>query len=98
MYEFGPGRRSELATDPDAWQPKTNRSEPIHYARLKLATEDGIVMLAGRSPDGVGPAFVVFEAENEEVAQRFMEDDPFVSEGLFTATLHRFNVALIGGV
>ena len=95
IYEFGPGPRSELAADPDAWTTDDEQIGADHYARLKLATEDGTVILAGRSPDGVGPAIVVFEAENEEVARRFMETDPFVSEGLFTASLHRFNAALI---
>ncbi len=56
------------------------------------------MILAGRSPDGVGPAIVVFEAANEEAAGRFMEEDPFVSEGLFKATLHPFKVALIRDV
>jgi uncharacterized protein YciI len=41
---------------------------------------------------------VVFEAENEEAARRLMEQDPFVFEGLFTATLHPFNAALIRDV
>jgi uncharacterized protein YciI len=63
-----------------------------------LATEDGIVIVAGRSPEGVGPAIVVFEAEHEEAARRLMEQDPFVFEGLFTATLHPFNAALIRDV
>jgi len=95
IYQFGPGSRSELATDPDAWTTEDEQIGAEHYARLKLATEDRIVILAGRSPDGVGPAIVVFEAENEEAARRFMEGDPFVSKGLFTATLYPFNAALI---
>lgn len=98
IYEFGPGSRSELAIDPDAWTIEDEQIGADHYARLKMATEDGIVILAGRSPDGAGPAIVVFEAANEEAAGRFMEEDPFVSEGLFKATLHPFNVALIRDV
>lgn len=95
IYEFGPGPRSELATDPDAWTTDDERIGAEHYARLKSATDDRIVILAGRSPDGIGPAIVIFEAENEKAARRFMEGDPFVSEGLFTATLYPFNAALI---
>ena len=36
-------------------------------------------MLAGRSPDGAGPAIVVFEASSEDQARRFMENG---SDGL----------------
>jgi uncharacterized protein YciI len=62
---------------------------------LKRATKDGIVILAGRSLDGIGPAVVIFEAESEEEARCFMEEDPFVREGLFQAEFHPFRAALV---
>lgn len=95
IYQFGPGERSDLATNPDAWTEADNQIGTDHFARLRAATEDGVVILAGRSPDGVGPAIVIFEAEDEASARAFMESDPFVSEGLFTATLHPFRAALL---
>jgi uncharacterized protein YciI len=95
LYDFEPGPRPELSTNPDAWTPKDERVGADHFARLKQAMEDGIVILAGRSQDGIGPAIVIFEADTDEDAQRFMEEDPFVSEGLFTATLHPFRAALL---
>jgi uncharacterized protein YciI len=97
LYHFGPGPRPELATDPDAWTSEDERVGAAHFDRLAKATEDGIVILAGRSQDGVGPAIVIFEADTEEDARQFMEADPFVAEGLFTASLHRFNAALMRG-
>jgi uncharacterized protein YciI len=97
LYQFGPGPRSELATEPDAWTAEDEQVGAAHFARLAKATEDGIVILAGRSPDGVGPAIVIIEADSEEEARRFMEADPFVSEGLFTASLHPFRAALMRG-
>lgn len=51
--------------------------------------------MAGRSQDGIGPAIVVFEASDEETARAFMEADPFVSSGLFAASLHPYRVALM---
>ena len=45
-----------------------NRIAEAHFAYLQKATREGIVLLAGRSQDGVGPAIVIFEAESEEAA------------------------------
>jgi len=40
---------------------------------------------------------VIFRAESEDDARRFMEGDPFVAEGLFRASLHPFRAALVEG-
>ncbi len=95
LYHFQPGDRPELATDPDAWTEQDGRIGSAHFARLQQATEEGTVILAGRSQDGIGPAVVIFEAASDDDARRFMEEDPFVAEGLFRATLHPFNAALV---
>ena len=87
----------ELVTDPVAWTEEDIRIGEAHFAHLKRATEEGTVILAGRSTDGAGPSFVVFEAVSEEEAHRFMESDPFVSGGLMRATLHPFRAALVRG-
>ncbi len=95
LYQFHPGDRPELATDPDAWTEADGEVGSAHFARLRQATDDGIVILAGRSGDGVGPAVVIFEADDEAAARRFMEEDPFVAHGLFRASLHPFHAALV---
>ena len=87
--------RPEMVTDPDAWSEEDIRIGQEHFAYLKAATEAGKVLLAGRSPDGIGPAIVIFEADSEEQARRFMENDPFVSSGLMRARLHPFRAALV---
>jgi uncharacterized protein YciI len=96
IYLFEPVR-PELVTDPDAWTEEDIRIGEAHFAHLKRATEEGTVILAGRSTDGIGPAFVIFEAASEEGARRFMESDPFISGGLMRATLHPFRAALVRG-
>ena len=83
IYHFLPGNQPDLATNRDAWTEVDTNPGEAHFERLKRDTEDGIVILAGRSLDGIGPAVVIFEAESEEEARRFMEGDPFVKEGLF---------------
>jgi len=94
IYHFDPVR-PELVTNPDAWTEEDIRIGEAHFAYLKNAVEDGIVLLAGRSQDGLGPAIVILEAETEEAAQKFMENDPFVSSGLMRASLHTFRASLL---
>jgi uncharacterized protein YciI len=96
IYVFDPVR-PEMVTDPDAWTPDDIRIGESHFAYLKRATEEGTVILAGRSTDGVGPAVVIFEAASEGDARRFMENDPFVAGGLMRASLHPFRAALVRG-
>lgn len=96
VYVFDPVR-PELVTDPDAWTEEEIRIANEHFAYLQKATIDGIVILAGRSLDGVGPAVVVFEADSEDDARCFMLADPFVAGGLMRASLHPFRAALVRG-
>lgn len=95
IYHFTPGPRPELATDPEAWTEADEEVAAAHYQRLRSAAEEGRVILAGRSQDGIGPAIVIFRADTEVEARSFMEGDPFVAEGLFGASLHPFRAALV---
>ena len=94
IYVFDPVR-PELVTDPDAWTEEDTRIAGEHFAYLQKATQDGTVILAGRSLDGEGPAVVIFEADAEEAARSFMEADPFVAGGLMRAHLYPFRAALV---
>lgn len=94
IYTFDPVR-PELLTDPNAWTVEDERTAEAHFSYLKRATEEGTVLLAGRSTDGVGPAIVILEAASEGKAREFMESDPFVRGGLMRATLHPFRAALV---
>ena len=94
LYQFE-AVRPEMVTDPGAWTAEDERIAADHFAYLKRATADGIVLLAGRSLDGKGPAIVILEVATEEEARRFMERDPFVASGLMRATLHPFRPALV---
>ncbi len=97
LYTIEPSR-PELVTDPDSWTAEEEQIGRDHFAYLKQATEAGIVLLAGRSLDGVGPAVVIFEAASEEGARRFMAGDPFSASGLMHTRLHPFRPALVRGI
>lgn len=90
--------RPELITDPDAWTEEDLRIAQEHFAYLNRATEDGIVILAGRSTDGIGPAIVILDIADEGEARRFMNNDPFVAGGLMRADLHPFRASLVRAV
>lgn len=94
IYHFLPGDRPELATDPEAWTAADEQVGTDHFERLRQAAADGVVILAGRSQDGIGPAVVIFEADSEEEARAFVEADPFLTSGLFRASMHPFRVAV----
>jgi uncharacterized protein YciI len=94
VYVFDP-IRPELITDPDSWTEEDVQIGERHAIYLKQAAEDGTVLLAGRSLDGIGPAVVIIETESEIEARKFMEADPFVAEGLMRARLHPFRAAFM---
>lgn len=94
LYQFLPGDRPELASDPTAWTPQDNAVATAHVEYLQAGAAAGTVILAGRSQDGVGPAIVIIETGSAAEARRFMEEDPFVASGLFRAELHPYRVAI----
>jgi uncharacterized protein YciI len=87
--------RPEMVTDAYVWTGEENEIAAAHFAYLQRATEAGIVLLAGRAQDGVGPALVILEVDSEAEAQAFMEGDPFVTHGLMRARLHPYRAALV---
>ncbi|WP_226677253.1 YciI family protein [Rossellomorea aquimaris] len=68
-----------------------------HFERLKELTDSGTVILAGRTLNEEENAFgiVVFEVDDEKQAKAFMKEDPTVAEGIMTAELFPYRVALL---
>ncbi|MDZ7812596.1 MAG: YciI family protein [Ideonella sp.] len=79
-----------------AWTDRERGLVGAHFQYLKAATEAGQVLLAGRTNEPLDKTFglVIFEAEDEAAARRFMEGDPAVKAGVMLATLHPYAVAL----
>ncbi len=82
--------------DQSKWTDKEKTAAGKHFERLKKATADGKVILAGRTTESLDKTFglVVFEADSEAAASAFMKEDPAVVAGVMTATLHPYSVAL----
>jgi uncharacterized protein YciI len=94
LYVFTPGLRPELGAGLDAWTADDHIVLDQHFAYLAAGATAGTVVMAGRSQDGIGPAIVILETPDEATARSFMEHDPFLTSGLFGATLHPFRIAL----
>jgi len=79
-----------------AWTAADHAAVDEHFKRLQGATATGKVIVAGRTNESLDKTFgiVIFEAESEDAARKFMEDDPAVKAGVMTATLHPYSVAL----
>jgi len=68
-----------------------------HFEYLKGLTEQGIVILAGRTLNTDASSFgiVIFQAESDEAARAVVDQDPAVQKGLMQAELYPYRVALM---
>jgi uncharacterized protein YciI len=88
--------RVEMLTEGPTEEEKSIVS--AHFAYLQVATESGVVLLAGRTATNDPGTFgiVVFVAPDEEAAKEFMGADPAVAAEVMSAELWPFRVALMG--
>ena len=93
--------RPELQ-DPKNWTDKDNAAVGAHFTRLQKMTEDGKVILFGRTqdtlpnghliPDTTG--LIVLEAPDRAAAEAVLNDDPAVKAGLMRGKVFSYQVAL----
>ncbi len=81
----------------DAWTDQDGQIVQEHFLKLKKLTENGLVILAGRTTreDPADFGIVILDVENEKDARKLMERDPAVEQGIMTAELFPFHVALM---
>lgn len=79
------------------WTPYDEEIIHRHYMRLQNNTAVGKVILAGRTLNSATERFglVIFEAESDEEALEFMKGDPAVMEGIMTAELYPYRIAVM---
>lgn len=67
-----------------------------HFTYLKDLTNEGVVLLAGRTLTTDSTSFgIVILRGPEEKARRVMDRDPAVAEGVMHAEFHPYRVALL---
>lgn len=94
LYVLKP-TRLEMLTE----GPTQSESETIskHFAHLQALTEQGVMILVGRTQNAdentIGLA--IFEAEDESTARKIMESDPAIMGGVMRADLYPYQIALM---
>jgi uncharacterized protein YciI len=68
-----------------------------HFAYLEQLTEQGVVVLAGRTltTDESSFGIVILRADSEEAARDVMDNDPAVERQVMRAELFPFRIALM---
>ena len=83
--------------DESNWTDKENNIVQHHFEVLQSWQQQGKLILAGRTliMDSFGFGIVILEVDSEEESTSLMESDPAIKEGIMTATLFPYRVALI---
>jgi len=83
--------------DQASWTEAEKTIVQIHFERLQSLQEEGKVILAGRTlnMDPTGFGLVILEVDSEEEARQLMKQDPTVKEGMMTAQLFPYRVAVL---
>jgi uncharacterized protein YciI len=93
IYFIHPPREDFAATMTDderaAWG--------VHFERLQRMLADGTLVLAGPTLGRHNTGICVFQAPDEDAAQRIMEEDPAIAGGFATGELRPFRVSLLRG-
>ena len=83
--------------DDEIWTDIEEKIVGEHFHRLKKDTEMGKVILAGRTTNSDSSQFgiIIFKEKSWDTALEYMNTDPAVKEGVMTATLYPYRVALM---
>ena len=94
LYFIQPTRMVMLTDGPT---PQENRIISQHFDYLKVLTDHGIVILAGRTLNTDESSFgiIIFKAESDEAAHTIMTNDPAVQAGVMRAKLFPYRIALM---
>lgn len=79
------------------WTEKENDTVARHFRYLTKLLDDKILIFAGKTKglDSSTFGIVIFQAETDDEAKSIMNRDPAVKEGIMTADLSPFQVALM---
>jgi uncharacterized protein YciI len=68
-----------------------------HLERLQRMLAEGQLILAGPTLGNVNTGLVIFDAADEDAAQRVMAEDPVISGGFARGELRPFLLSLLRG-
>jgi uncharacterized protein YciI len=95
IYKIQPVRQ-EMAS-----QGRTPEEDQIigeHSSYLERLTQQGVVLLAGRTltDDYAGFGIIIFRAESKQAAEKIFRNDPAVAQRVMRAELYPFRAGLVG--
>jgi uncharacterized protein YciI len=95
LYVLKPTRLAMLTDGPTEHEQKVVAE---HFAHLSRLTEAGVMILVGRTQnaDETTVGLAIFCAESDEAAREIVNSDPIVINGVMTASLFPYRVALMG--
>lgn len=93
LYRIDPARPDMHSTGPT---PAEAAALSAHFGYLQRLSEQGVVLMSGRSTALHDLAFglVLLQADTEAHARALMEADPVVAQGLMRGDLQPFRIAL----
>ncbi|HSR43921.1 MAG TPA: YciI family protein [Acidimicrobiia bacterium] len=68
-----------------------------HFERFRRLHAEGVLVLVGPTLGRVNTGITIFEAADEAVARRIMEEDPVIAGGFARGELRPFRVSLLRG-
>jgi uncharacterized protein YciI len=68
-----------------------------HFVRLQELLNAGVLILAGPTLGPMNTGVAVFEAPDEDVARRIMDEDPVLKGGYGRGELRPYRVSLLRG-
>jgi uncharacterized protein YciI len=94
IYVLKPTRLEMLT---EGATPEEDRIVGRHFAYLQNLNEKGVMILMGRTENNDETTFgiAIFEASDETAALAIMQNDPAVRNGVMTATLYPYRIALM---
>ena len=94
LYRIQASRPEMLTHGPT---PEEAETVSQHFAYLKQLTEQGVVVLAGRTLNTDASSFgiVILQADSEEAARNVMQHDPAVQRQVMRAELFPYRIALM---
>jgi len=84
------------------WTEQARQIISTHFNYLKENCDAGNVLLAGRTnlsiEDENNAGLCIFKVESADAARSFMDNDPAVKNGVMTAQLFPFSLAMLSNV
>lgn len=79
---------------PDNPTPEESEIIAQHFNYYKHLHKAGTLILAGRTQEPPHIGIMIFEAKDKAAAQTIVNNDPAIIEGVFTARLQPYSIAL----